>query len=66
MSAVLSMTSLFVKMYLFCREISENTSHQVNVHVCDLLMPFLYYNYTLQRQYVISNRLIRKQYIFPD
>lgn len=60
------MTCLFVKTYLFCRESSENTSHQVNVHVCDLLMPFLYYNYTLQRQYIISNRLIRKQYVIPD
>lgn len=40
MSAVLSMPSLFVKTYLFCRESTENTSHQVNVHVCDPLMPF--------------------------
>lgn len=35
MSAVLSMPSLFVKTYLLCRESSENTSHQVNVHACD-------------------------------
>lgn len=61
MSAVHSMAPLFVKTYLFCRETNENTSHQVNVHVCDPLMPFLYYNYTLQRQHIISNRLIRKQ-----
>lgn len=47
MSAVLSMPSLFVKTYLFSRESSENTSHQVNVHVCDPLMPFYFITTTL-------------------